>query len=128
MVRNNLGHGGLDTVAEMDGVQTVIDDRRRRKRYHIRLAVDVTGATPSHRLISGWSVDISSIGVRIESEALARYQPFQPGATVVIAADWPVLHNQLTPLRLIMIGELVRSTSSDLVVRIQRYYFEPQSR
>jgi hypothetical protein len=47
---------------------------------------------------------------------------------VVIAADWPVLHNQLTPLRLIMIGELVRSTSSDLAILIQRHYFEPQSR
>ena len=113
---------------EHDAARTVSIERRARKRYDIRSAVDVTGATPSHRLISGWSVDISSIGVRIESEALARYQPFQPGATVVIAADWPVLHNQLTPLRLIMIGELVRSTSSDLAVRIQRHYFELQSR
>lgn len=33
-----------------------------------------------------------------------------------------VLRTQLIPLRLIIIGKLVRSTSSELAVRIQRHY------
>jgi hypothetical protein len=110
-----------------DGPTTIRNDRRHRKRYEIRMAIAVTGATPSHRLIAGWSVDVSGIGIRIESDVLASYDPFPSGTTVVVAAEWPVLRDGNTPLRLIMIGDIVRSTSHDLAVRIARYYFEPHN-
>jgi hypothetical protein len=101
------------------------NERRQRQRFNIRLAVDVTGATPTHHLIAGWSVDISPMGVRITSDALTRYQPRQRGATVIVSAAWPVLRNGVTRLRLIMVGEIVWSTSCDMAVRILRHYFEP---
>jgi hypothetical protein len=122
-----MANPATSTEIHDSDAQSMPHDRRRRKRYYIRLPVDVTGATPSHRLIAGWTVDISGVGLRIESEALARYQPFQTGTTIVIAANWPMLRNGTIPLRLIMIGDIVRSTSRELAVRLVRHYFDAQN-
>ena len=109
-----------------DQTGSVLIDRRWRKRYEIHLAVDVRALTPSQPVIAGWSIDISPIGVRIASDALGSYEPFPPGVKVIIAMTWPARRSQRAPVRLILIGDVVRCTPSDIAVRINRHYSETQ--
>jgi hypothetical protein len=68
MFWDNPAHKHVGPVTELP-FQSVIrhgDDRRKRKRYDVRLAVDVTGATPSHRLPVGLLISAPQVfGLRV---------------------------------------------------------------
>lgn len=62
--------------------------------------------------------DISSGGVFLKTEAILRV-----GESIEVLIDWPVLLDQRCPLRLLILGKVLRSDGSGSAVGIIRYEF-----
>ena len=67
---------------------------------------------------SGRTVNISSGGVLFTTQSR-----LHEGAEVVLAISWPVLLNNLTPIKLVVTGHLIRSDDARAAMRIKKYEF-----
>ena len=67
---------------------------------------------------SGRTVNISSGGVLFTTQSHLR-----EGDEVELAISWPVLLNNLTPIKLVATGRLIRSDDACAAMRIKKYEF-----
>ncbi len=97
-------------------------DRRASSRLPIEREVryKVLGVKKSVTCVgSGKTLNMSSRGILFTTEST-----LQVGASVEIAISWPVQLDETTHLKLVVLGELVRSDERRAVVSIQRYEFK----
>src|SRR6266576_3913322 len=66
----------------------------------------------------GKSLNMSSSGVLFTTESILR-----EGQRIELAVSWPVLLNDMPPLKLIASGILVRSESTQAAMSIEKYEF-----
>jgi len=67
----------------------------------------------------GKSLNISSSGVLFTTESILR-----EGQRVELAVSWPVLLNNVLPLKLVASGHLVRSQGTHAAMSIDKYEFK----
>jgi c-di-GMP-binding flagellar brake protein YcgR len=93
----------------------VSGDRRRTKRYEIRLPLhyrlSIKGE-PS-RSGSGMTIDMSTTGMSFRSR-----KPLPVGAHVEVVVDWPAKYSDVYPIDLQVTGFVVRSDSGRSAVRM----------
>ncbi|HEX5227165.1 MAG TPA: PilZ domain-containing protein [Bryobacteraceae bacterium] len=100
------------------------NERRVKARYPVELKVryQVLGATGSMDGV-GQTVNMSSSGM-----LLASTSDLPEGARVKLFVEWPSLLNGTTPLQLITVGTVVRSTRQGISVVFESYQFRTMSR
>jgi hypothetical protein len=67
---------------------------------------------------SGQTIDLSSSGLRFAAQ-----RPLEPGLTVDVAINWPVLLGGRVQLQLIVSGVVVWSRGTESALRIDRHDF-----
>jgi hypothetical protein len=95
--------------------QIVAPSRRRHTRYPI--------IAQAQYIINGergpaLTTDISSGGVFLKTDT-----PLPVGKHIEVLIDWPALLDQRCPLRLVVLGEVLRSDLAGTAVGITRYEF-----
>jgi hypothetical protein len=88
-----------------------------RMNLRYRLSRNEQGAAPE---ASGCIVDISSTGI-LFSPGLSQPQD----AVMVLSIDWPVRRDEAPPIRLSVLGMVVRSDDRGTAIKILRHGFEP---
>ena len=68
---------------------------------------------------SGKTLNMSSSGILFTTEST-----LPEGASVEIAISWPVQLDKATHLKLVVLGDLVRSDEGRAVISIERYEFK----
>jgi hypothetical protein len=71
----------------------------------------------------GESIDMSSAGVSFQTE-----RDLKPGAAVEVSISWPVLLDDSCPMRLVALGQVLRSNGGIAVCSIDKYEFRTQAR
>jgi hypothetical protein len=101
------------------------NDRRSKARFPLRREL-------SYRLLdrdsdiqsgTGYTIDVSSAGICFEAD-----RDLQRGAFVDLSISWPALLDQTCPIRLTVLGRVLRSTGRQGVCSVDRYEFRTQSR
>ena len=72
---------------------------------------------------AGQTVDFSSSGLRFSADG-----PLEPGLTVELFIDWPLLLDGGVQLQLTMTGTVVRSSGTETALRIRRHGFRTRGR
>ena len=100
-------------------VLQVAGERRSKKRYALELDVEfrVLGRFSSIAG-SGKLIDISSSGVAFTNTVQLKLR-----TNVELAITWPILLNGTCPLRLIMIGRVVRSSRGFTAIHSRQHEF-----
>jgi len=70
---------------------------------------------------TGTTTNISSSGVWFSTAAA-----LSPGMPIEISMQWPVLLNEVCPMKLMIYGCVVRSNENGAAVAIERYEFRTQ--
>ena len=100
-------------------------DRRVKQRFAInremRYKMTDDGAVVASG--SGETLNIGSGGVAFSTES-----SFLPGAFVELSISWPVLLDDICPMRLIVFGRILRSGGRKTVCSVDKYEFRTQSR
>jgi hypothetical protein len=94
-------------------------ERRVRNRYPIRLRVRYHTRGPMRRVGGiGLTLNVSCSGILVET----LYQrKVSVGSRLEIAVEWPVLLNGTTPLKLAVLGRVVRTETFGFAVSIDRH-------
>ncbi len=101
------------------------NDRRMKSRFAIHRDV-------RYRLLddgkvieagAGYTIDLGSGGVAFTTNGL-----LEPGIFLELSISWPVLLNDACPMRLVVVGRVLRSNAESAVCTIDRYEFRTQSR
>jgi len=71
----------------------------------------------------GESVDMSSGGIAFQTE-----RNLTAGAAVEVSISWPVLLDDSCPMRLVALGQVLRSSGGVAVCSIDKYEFRTQAR
>jgi hypothetical protein len=98
------------------------DERRSRQRFPIEQEVGykIFGSHKSVVQVGlGMSLNMSSTGVLFTTEST-----LPPGERVELAMSWPVLLNDMLPLKLVARGRLVRSAGTQAAMSIEKYEFK----
>jgi hypothetical protein len=93
-------------------------DKERRGSKRMPIERDVRYTVPGLAAGSGRTVNISSGGVLFTTQSHLR-----EGDEVELAISWPVLLNNLTPIKLVVTGHLIRSDYARAAMRIKKYEF-----
>jgi hypothetical protein len=67
----------------------------------------------------GKMLDMSSGGVQFTTES-----PLPQGERVELAVNWPARLNDVTPLKLVIFGRVVRAEGTQVAVSIEQYEFK----
>lgn len=101
------------------------DERRACDRFPIEREIRYKVFGTRRKVIQfglGRSLNISSSGVLFTTESILR-----EGQRIELAVSWPVLLNDMPPLKLIASGILVRSESTQAAMSIEKYEFRTRS-
>lgn len=102
-------------------METIAGNRRRNKRYQLRLPVQyrlaLKGEAP--RSGSGMTLDMSTGGISFRSR-----RPLPEGAHIEIVVNWPAKHGELYPIDLQITGFVVRSDAGRTAVRMTSRRFK----
>ncbi len=100
-------------------------ERRVKCRYPLELNVRYQAVGVAARPISGigQTVNMSSGGMFMACTA-----EIPEGTRLKTFVEWPSLLNGTTPLQLIIVGTVVRSTSLGVSIAIESYQFKTMSR
>jgi hypothetical protein len=100
------------------------NERRVKSRYPVELNVryQVLGAASTTAGV-GQTVNMSSSGM-----LLACASNVTEGSRIKLFVEWPSLLNGTTPLQLITVGTVVRTTSFGISVVFESYQFRTMSR
>jgi hypothetical protein len=101
-------------------------ERRAASRFPLTLGLRYAVLNPRQGVPetgSGQTVDLSSSGLRFVAE-----RPLEPGLTVELFIDWPVLLDGGVQLQLTTSGTVVRSDGNTTALRIQRHGFKTKGR
>lgn len=105
-------------------METPTQERRRTRRFHIRMSlhyrVSQKGAVT--RSGSGLTVDMSTDGVSFRCR-----KPLPEGAHIEIAIDWPARYGDVYPIDLLVTGFVVRSDHGRTAVRMTSRRFRISS-
>jgi hypothetical protein len=107
----------------LESAPDALNDRRAERRYPIRLELRYK-LIRRRRILetgSGSTVNLSSGGTLFETA-----QPLPPGLDIEVSMAWPVLLNNVTPLRLVFYGRIVRSERNRTGVRALQHEFRIQ--
>jgi hypothetical protein len=96
----------------------VTPERRSARRYTIEQVLQYKRSCKGSVSERGKTVDISSGGVRFTTAS-----PLNRGDTVELSMNWPALLGGGCPLKLQMLGYVVRTAPETAVVKIVRYEF-----
>lgn len=108
-----LRTSGPDSQAEH---RLALPDKRRHRRFPLTLTV--TFAVGQRESGEGQVLDISSGGVRFRCNT-----PLPVGSLVRLALHWPLLLNGNCPLKLCILGRVLRSDHNSTAVKLSRYEF-----
>jgi len=97
-------------------------ERRRKRRFCIRLAATYKLARNKDLSGGGTILDISSVGVHFTTATTLIV-----GTRVILAVSWPARLNKTIPLKLILSGTVVRSSAAEAAATIEQYQFRTQS-
>jgi hypothetical protein len=105
-------------------VLKVAGERRSKQRYALELTVEyrVLGRYSSITG-SGTLINISSGGVAFTNTAQLKLH-----TNLELSISWPILLNGKCPLRLIMIGHVVRSSRGFTAIQARRHEFRTQGK
>ena len=102
----------------------LIEERRTRKRYPIRLEVHFRGTHRGKRFTGcGRTLNVSSSGLLIASDEHVRQ-----GTVLRMCVDWPFLLNGITPIQLVAEGRVVRTYESGFAAVLERHQFRTTKR
>ena len=101
----------------------IAGDRRDDRRYPIELELKYKLIRRKRVLDTGvgHTIDLSSGGVLFQAE-----RPLPAGLNVELSITWPVLLHNVAPMRLLVIGKIVRSDRSRIAVRTVQHEFRTQ--
>jgi hypothetical protein len=106
--------------AESSEAEQIAGDRRRDRRYEIRL--DLRWKLIRRRRVldsgTGRTLDLSSGGMFIDT---GRNLP--EGLNLELSIDWPVLLHNVAPLKLVVTGRIVRVSGSCVAIRSTQHEF-----
>ena len=103
------------------GISAAIDDRRSAWRYQLKLALKYKVSDKCASQIGcGETCDISSQSLRFTADT-----PLPAKSLIELSIDWPARREEAPPLRLTVIGTVLRCNSRDIVVLISRYGLDP---
>ena len=101
------------------------NDRRTNSRFQIRreLRYKVLGKGKGKALQSGAgsTVDIGSGGVAFHAD-----QPLAPGTSIELSISWPALLDEVCPMRLSVVGLILRVDGLQAVCTVDRHEFRTQ--
>lgn len=107
-------------VQAVAGLAEVQHERRQHCRYSINTELEYRlmrrGLTPLQG--KGAICDLSTGGVLFEADRF-----LELGLAVELSVKWPVIMDPLHPLRLRVIGKVVRTKGTMTAVQISRYEF-----
>jgi hypothetical protein len=99
------------------------DDRRAFNRVPIErdIRYKLLGGRRSEPVRTGLGrmLDMSSGGVQFTTES-----PLPAGERVELAVNWPARLNNVTPLKLVILGTVVRAEATQAAIRIEQYEFK----
>jgi hypothetical protein len=72
---------------------------------------------------SGQTINIGSGGIALRTD-----QPLAPSLFVELSISWPVLLDHTCPMRLVVVGRVLRCAGRKSVCSIERYEFRTQAR
>ncbi len=100
-------------------------DRRRKSRFaiHREMRYKLLDDGTVIEAGAGYTIDLGSGGVAFTTNGL-----LQPGIFLELSISWPVLLNDSCPMRLVVVGRVLRSHVDYAVCSIDRYEFRTQSR
>jgi hypothetical protein len=100
-------------------------ERRLKRRFHIEQEVRYK-MLYGQRLAEagvGKSVNISSSGIWFSTETMLTI-----GMPVELSLNWPILLNDVCPMKLMIYGCVIRANERGAAVVIERYEFRTQGR
>jgi hypothetical protein len=104
-----------------EGIST---ERRGSTRFSLNLELryTVSGARAPVEAGCGRTIDLSSSGLRFAAQ-----RPLEPGLTLDVAIEWPVLLDGGVHLQLIATGVVVWSKETETALRIRRHELRTRS-
>ena len=101
----------------------IAGDRREDRRYPIELELKYKVIRRKRVLDTGvgHTVDLSSGGVLFEAE-----RPLPAGLNAELSITWPVLLHNVAPMRLLVIGKIVRADRTRIAIRTVQHEFRTQ--
>jgi hypothetical protein len=115
----------FNDLATSKANKTQENDRRGKFRFpmqrDVRYKVLKDGATLEAG--SGHTIDMGSGGVRFQVE-----RDLAEGAFIQLSVSWPVLLDDSCPMRLVIFGRVLRSSSRQCACSIDKYEFRTQAR
>ena len=104
--------------------KTTHDKAERRSRQRFRIVLDVSYTCLSGRQPPGVGkvLDISSKGAWFTTECARKH-----GTRVELSVNWPARLNDISPLKLMIYGSVVRSENSAAAIRIEQYEFRTRA-
>jgi len=99
-----------------------VEERRSAWRYQLKLALNyrIRDKGASQQIGHGETCDISSQSLRFTADA-----PLPAKSLIELSIDWPARRDEVAPLRLTVIGTILRCVTTDVVVLISRYGLDP---
>ena len=112
-----------DRLAE-ELITKIPGDRRRRRRYPLRLEVTFRIVTRGYicQTGTGTTRDVSSVGIAFATET-----PLNPGSSIELSLAWPMHLPNGCPLQLLIFGKVTRAADGVTAVRVQRYEFRTRA-
>jgi hypothetical protein len=102
-------------------------ENERRGKFRFAMERDVRYKLAEDGVVvvagSGQTIDMCSGGVAFVTE-----QPLPPGGFVELSISWPVLLDETCPMRFVVFGRILRSSSRKTVCTIDKYEFRTQAR
>ena len=99
----------------------------RRSKFRFAMERDVRYKVAEDGVVvaagSGQTIDVCSGGVAIVTE-----QPLTAGVFVELSISWPVLLDEICPMRFIVFGRILRCNGRKTVCSIDKYEFRTSGR
>jgi hypothetical protein len=104
-------------------MESIARERRATPRYNIELEVSYQTVDLERTIHTGEGAtrNISSYGVLFNAGG-----ELAPGAPVRLSIRWPVLMDGTHPMRLVVVGPVVRSSDNGVAVSIKNHGFVPE--
>jgi hypothetical protein len=115
----------MDLTSKTRGVEPdqIAGDRREDRRYTISLEVRYKLIRRRRVLDTGvgCTVDLSSGGILFEAD-----RPLPVGLNLELSIEWPALLNDIAPMRLQVVGRIVRTENNRVALRTVQHEFRTQ--
>ena len=101
------------------------NDRRGKFRFGIQREI-------RYKLVDGGVLRVSGAGNTLNmcsgGVAFSTEQALKPRACVELSISWPILLDETCPMRLVIFGRILRSSTGTAVCSIDKYEFRTQAR